>query len=127
MAGHVQMGQGLRVKMKLLQITVMQRPQISTASHIFHAGSLRSRGLHGVPPQQERAPSCGPCHTTGRPWACAEVQWHAGALDGPVWRFGQCMPNTPHAAKLVPSPNQAFSVRMVGMSMLTVEWQHRPP
>jgi hypothetical protein len=50
MAGHVQMGQGLRVKMTLLQMTVMQRPHISTASHIFHAGCLRSRGLHGVPP-----------------------------------------------------------------------------
>ena len=120
------MGRGLRVEMALLLTGVMQRPHISTAPHLGDAGCPRTRGLEVLPPQHDGAVSCAACQSSAHPWACAELQWHASAQGGPVWRSGPAGPEHPPAGRPVPSPGQAFSVWLAAMSILTVGWQHLP-
>ena len=84
--------------------------QISTAPHLAQAGCPHTRGLEGVPAQHDCAVSCAAWHSSGHPWVCAELQWHATDQGCPVWRSGHAGPEHPHTARLVPSPDQAFSV-----------------
>ena len=88
----------------------MQGQRISSVQFLLQAGSPSAWGLERVTLQHVSAPSCAACHSSAHPWACSELQWHAGVLGGPNQPSEPAGPEHPHAAQLVPSPGEAFSV-----------------
>ena len=80
MAGLGQMARAGESRWHCCSTGVMQGLRISSVPDLLLSGCLSAGGLERVTLQHVSAVSCAACHSSGHPWACAELEWDAQAL-----------------------------------------------